>query len=105
MSAKDPIHSGEQNPALAARGGASATLTGAPERVFLFDTTLRDGAQTRSIDFTLVDKVRIARALDALGVDYIEGGWPGANAIDDSFFARPARAQVRATHRLWNDTP
>ncbi len=89
MSAKDPIHSGEQNPALAARGGASATLTGAPERVFLFDTTLRDGAQTRSIDFTLVDKVRIARALDALGVDYIEGGWPGANAIDDSFFADP----------------
>lgn len=58
-------------------------------RVYLYDTTLRDGAQTQGVDFSAADKVRIARALDALGLDYIEGGWPGANPTDDSFFANP----------------
>jgi 2-isopropylmalate synthase/homocitrate synthase family protein len=58
-------------------------------RVYLYDTTLRDGAQTQGVDFSAADKVRIARALDALGLDYIEGGWPGANPTDDSFFAAP----------------
>ena len=89
MASKTQTSSAESRSELTARGGASAHLIGAPERVFLYDTTLRDGAQTRGIDFTQVDKVRIARALDALGVDYIEGGWPGANAIDDGFFADP----------------
>ncbi len=46
-------------------------------RVYLFDTTLRDGAQTQGVDFTVADKAAIARELDRLGVDYIEGGWPG----------------------------
>ncbi|MEQ8398084.1 citramalate synthase [Thalassobaculum sp.] len=59
------------------------------DRVYLFDTTLRDGQQTRGVDFTVADKVAIARALDALGVDYVEGGWPGANPTDDRFFAEP----------------
>ena len=59
------------------------------DRVYLFDTTLRDGQQTRGVDFTVADKVAIARALDALGVDYVEGGWPGANPTDDRFFADP----------------
>src|SRR2546421_698485 len=58
-------------------------------RIYLFDTTLRDGAQTQGVDFTVADKVAIARELDLLGVDYIEGGWPGANPTDDRFFADP----------------
>src|SRR6266404_2179475 len=58
-------------------------------RVYLFDTTLRDGAQTQGVDFTVADKVAIARELDLLGIDYIEGGWPGANPTDDRFFAEP----------------
>jgi 2-isopropylmalate synthase len=59
------------------------------ERLFLFDTTLRDGAQTQGVDFSVEDKNTIARELDELGVDYIEGGWPGANPTDTAFFASP----------------
>jgi 2-isopropylmalate synthase len=59
------------------------------ERVYLYDTTLRDGAQTQGVDFSAADKVRIARELDRLGIDYVEGGWPGANPTDDAFFANP----------------
>ena len=57
------------------------------ERLFLFDTTLRDGAQTTGIDFSLEDKRSIAALLDRLGVDYVEGGYPGANPLDTAFFA------------------
>ena len=67
------------------------------ERVYLFDTTLRDGAQTNGVDFTLADKLAIARMLDALGVDYIEAGYPGANPIDTAFFAEPRAAQSKIT--------
>jgi len=56
-------------------------------RVYLYDTTLRDGAQTSGVDFSVADKIAITRELDALGIDYIEGGWPGANPTDDAFFA------------------
>ncbi|SMQ61496.1 2-isopropylmalate synthase [Devosia lucknowensis] len=56
------------------------------ERLYLFDTTLRDGAQTAGIEFSLEDKIAIARMLDDLGVDYIEGGYPGANPVDTTFF-------------------
>ena len=56
-------------------------------RVHIFDSTLRDGAQMQGVDFTVPDKLAIARGLDALGVDYVEGGWPGANPTDDAFFA------------------
>ena len=59
--------------------------------VYLFDTTLRDGAQGQGIDFSVPDKIAIAEALDHLGVDYIEGGWPGANPTDDAFFRDPPR--------------
>jgi 2-isopropylmalate synthase len=55
-------------------------------RVYLFDSTLRDGAQTQGVDFTVADKTAIARALDGIGIDYVEGGWPGANPTDDAFF-------------------
>ena len=58
-------------------------------RLYLFDTTLRDGAQTQGVDFSVADKAAIARELDLLGIDYIEGGWPGANPTDDRFFADP----------------
>ncbi|NBB82885.1 MAG: citramalate synthase [Alphaproteobacteria bacterium] len=57
------------------------------DRLYLFDTTLRDGAQTAGVDFSVADKQAIAAALDRLGIDYIEGGWPGANPTDDRFFA------------------
>ncbi len=56
------------------------------ERLYLFDTTLRDGQQTQGVDFTAEDKVRISHALDDLGIDYVEGGWPGANPTDSDFF-------------------
>ncbi|HTJ64990.1 MAG TPA: citramalate synthase [Alphaproteobacteria bacterium] len=65
------------------------------ERIYLYDTTLRDGAQTQGVDFTVPDKTAIAHALDQLGIDYIEGGWPGANPTDDAFFA-DAPVLVRA---------
>jgi 2-isopropylmalate synthase len=57
------------------------------ERLYLFDTTLRDGAQTNGVDFTLHDKLAIAKMLDDLGIDYIEGGYPGANPTDSELFA------------------
>ena len=56
-------------------------------RVYLYDCTLRDGAQTQGVDFSVNDKLAIAEELDRLGIDYVEGGWPGANPTDDSFFA------------------
>ncbi|HIJ37371.1 MAG TPA: citramalate synthase [Rhodospirillaceae bacterium] len=59
------------------------------KRVYLYDSTLRDGAQTQGVDFSTLDKVAIARDLDRLGIDYVEGGWPGANPTDDAFFAEP----------------
>ncbi|MGQ0672973.1 MAG: citramalate synthase [Hyphomicrobium sp.] len=68
------------------------------ERLYLFDTTLRDGAQTTGVDFGLEDKRRIAIVLDDLGVDYIEGGYPGANATDTEFFAtKPPLKSARFT--------
>jgi 2-isopropylmalate synthase len=59
------------------------------KRIYLFDSTLRDGAQTQGVDFGVPDKQAIALALDQLGLDYVEGGWPGANPTDDAFFAAP----------------
>lgn len=67
-------------------------------RVYIYDTTLRDGAQTSGVDFGAADKDAIARELDVLGVDYIEGGWPGANPTDDSFFDNlPPVSRARIT--------
>jgi 2-isopropylmalate synthase len=57
-------------------------------KIYLFDTTLRDGQQTTGVNFTVSDKMIIANALDEIGIDYIEGGWPGANPTDDEFFNR-----------------
>ncbi len=54
-------------------------------RLTLYDTTLRDGQQTQGVQFSTPEKHRIVEALDALGIDYIEGGWPGANPTDSAF--------------------
>src|SRR5690606_17685879 len=59
------------------------------KRVYLFDSTLRDGAQTQGVDFSVTDKIALAEALDRFGIDYVEGGWPGANPTDDAFFQAP----------------
>src|SRR5213080_1817709 len=68
------------------------------ERLYLFDTTLRDGAQTNVVDFTLHDKQIIAQMLDGLGIDYVEGGYPGANPTDTAFFAeKPKLEHARFT--------
>ena len=56
------------------------------EKLYIFDTTLRDGAQTYGVDFNVDEKKLLAKKLDELGVDYIEGGWPGANSTDTKFF-------------------
>src|ERR1041385_3137384 len=61
----------------------------AKERLYLFDTTLRDGAQTNGVDFTLADKLAIMAMLDELGIDYVEGGYPGANPTDTQLFSEP----------------
>jgi len=84
------------------------------ERLYLFDTTLRDGAQTTGIDFSVDDKRRISAVLDDLGVDYVEGGFPGANATDTQFLNTPpalSRAKMtafgmvkRAGRSVSNDT-
>jgi 2-isopropylmalate synthase len=69
----------------------------AKERLYLFDTTLRDGAQTNGVDFTLADKIAIAEMLDELGIDYVEGGYPGANPTDTEFFAHERKLKAHFT--------
>ena len=82
------------------------------ERLYLFDTTLRDGQQTQGVDFSVANKIRITKALDTLGLDYIEGGWPGANPTDSEFFRQAPKTQAkflafgmtkRAGHSAAND--
>jgi 2-isopropylmalate synthase len=74
----------------------------ARERLYLFDTTLRDGAQTNGVDFTLNDKLAIAKLLDELGIDYIEGGYPGANLTDTELFG--AERKLGATFTAFGMT-
>ena len=57
-------------------------------RIQTFDTTLRDGTQGEAVSFSVEDKLTITQKLDELGIDYIEGGWPGSNPKDKDFFAR-----------------
>jgi len=72
-------------------GDGSRAGGGARERLWIYDTTLRDGQQTQGVQFSLDEKRRIAELLDGLGVDYVEGGWPGANPTDSAFFAAAPR--------------
>jgi 2-isopropylmalate synthase len=67
------------------------------ERLYLYDTTLRDGQQTQGVQFSTAEKLRIAKALDDLGIDYIEGGWPGANPTDSAFFEEVPQTRARMT--------
>ena len=67
------------------------------ERLYLYDTTLRDGQQTQGVQFSTAEKVQIAQALDELGLDYIEGGWPGANPTDSAFFDAAPKTSARLT--------
>src|SRR5512136_957171 len=68
-------------------------------KIQIYDTTLRDGTQSESVAFSVEDKLRVARKLDELGVDYLEGGWPGSNEKDAEFFQRAA-AMVWRSARL-----
>src|SRR5262249_56562733 len=81
------------------RGGggmSEPTTTGAGEpKVEIYDTTLRDGSQQVGLDLTVADKLRVAAALDALGVDVVEGGWPGSNPQDAEFFARAGELDLK----------
>ena len=61
------------------------------EKIYIFDTTLRDGAQTEGVNFSIEDKNKIAKVLTDIGVDYVEGGWPGANPVDTKFFSNPPK--------------
>lgn len=67
------------------------------DRLYLYDTTLRDGQQTQGVQFSTEEKQQIAKTLDALGVDYIEGGWPGANPTDSAFFEAAPQTRARFT--------
>ncbi len=69
-----------------------------PERVDIYDTTLRDGSQQEGLSLTVDDKLRVAEQLDHLGVQFIEGGWPGANPKDEEFFRRAAAGELRLHH-------
>ena len=64
------------------------------EKIYIFDTTLRDGAQTEGVNFSIDDKNKISKALSDLGVDYLEGGWPGANTLDTAFFVIPKAVRI-----------
>ncbi len=68
-------------------------------RIYLYDTTLRDGAQTEGVSFSVGDKVDILERLDAFGMDFVEGGWPGSNPRDDEFFREAGKARLE-TSRL-----
>ena len=63
-------------------------------KVQLYDTTLRDGAQQEGISFSVEDKLKICQKLDELGIDFIEGGWPGSNPKDTEFFARAQNSHL-----------
>lgn len=67
------------------------------DRLYLFDTTLRDGQQMDGVDFTLADKLRIMKLLDDLGIDYVEGGYPGANPADTALFAEKRDTTAKFT--------
>ena len=67
------------------------------ERLYLYDTTLRDGQQTQGVQFSTTEKIQIAEMLDQLGLDYIEGGWPGANPTDSEFFENAPKTRAKMT--------
>lgn len=79
---------------------ASFTTASPPSAPLLYDTTLRDGTQQEGISLTVDDKLRIAQAIDSLGVAFIEGGWPGANPKDTEFFKRATSGELPLRHAV-----
>ena len=73
------------------------SVTDLTERIVIYDTTLRDGAQTESVLFSSEDKLDVLKALDDFGVDLVEGGWPGSNPTDDEFFAKACELKLKKT--------
>ncbi len=78
--------------------GGDAPLPSARAGLDLYDTTLRDGTQREGVSLSVDDKLKVARYMDGLGVAYIEGGWPGANPKDTTFFARAAEGELELDH-------
>ena len=70
------------------------------EKIYIFDTTLRDGAQTEGVNFSIDDKNKIAKALSDLGVDYLEGGWPGANTLDTTRYKKTHPKIIKSKEHL-----
>src|SRR5437016_5019071 len=66
-------------------------------RVFTFDTTLRDGTQGEAVSFSADDKMLVLHKLDELGIDFVEGGWPGSNPKDKEFFAQAREVKLKHT--------
>jgi 2-isopropylmalate synthase len=97
MSGVEPGAQGAVQPGAqgAVQPGAQGATEAATRRVEIYDTTLRDGSQQVGLDLTVADKLRVALALDALGVDVIEGGWPGSNPKDAEFFDRVKELRFR----------
>jgi 2-isopropylmalate synthase len=79
---------------------ASVITRELPESVDIYDTTLRDGSQQEGLSLTVDDKLRVAEQLDHLGVQFIEGGWPGANPKDEEFFRRAAAGELHLHHAV-----
>ena len=78
---------------VAVAAATAAALAPTPRRIFVYDTTLRDGTQGEAVSCSVDDKLKIASKLAAFGVDYLECGWPGSNPKDAEFFAR-ARTEL-----------
>jgi 2-isopropylmalate synthase len=79
-------------------GHAPVRIPGLPESIDVYDTTLRDGSQQEGLSLTVEDKLRVAEQLDHLGIQFIEGGWPGANPKDEEFFRRAANGELHLHH-------
>jgi 2-isopropylmalate synthase len=79
---------------------AASIVRALPEAVDIYDTTLRDGSQQEGLSLTVDDKLRVAEQLDHLGVQFIEGGWPGANPKDEEFFRRAAAGELHLHHAV-----
>lgn len=67
----------------------------APQKIAIYDTTLRDGCQSEDVNLSIPDKIKIALRLDSFGIEYIEGGWPGSNPVDIGFFTEIANYQLK----------
>src|ERR1700677_2141578 len=86
------------------RIGRSGGACMKPE-IEIYDTTLRDGSQGEGINFSVMDKLRIAEKLDSFGVHYIEGGWPGSNPKDIEFFAQAKKRKFKNANRARSGRP